>query len=116
MALLAEPYAYMDLGDGGSKTMTILRIERGEGLLHPRDGRGPFTAPVWRLHVPIEDKGLFPPYWDTSSKNLGTELEQIFRVSLLGPMRVKITKIGEGAGARFRVEKIAGSPLPAQGL
>ena len=107
LKLLEPPYEILELKPGESKTITVVDWELGKIVIHPRWPGAPKEKVVMavRMHVPKEEKKLFPYYWDATAGTLVPQLYTILREAGVPPNRVKltITKVGAAPKARFSV-------------
>jgi len=103
MPELERPYEIYEWSDGETKEFTIERWEEGELEIQPRDGRPKKTVPVLRLHVPIEEKPLFPHYWDHTSTRLAAQLTSVLLAHRGARRRVRVTAIGRPPRTHFSV-------------
>ncbi len=103
MPELEKPYEIYEWSDGETKEFTIERWEMGQLEIHPRDGHPVKTIDVLRVHVPIEEKPVFPHYWDLTSSRLTAQLRSILDVHRGARRRVKITAIGRAPRTHFSV-------------
>lgn len=104
MATLADPRELLELGDGESRTFTVLRWELGEAVIRPRHQPDGKDVPHLRLHVPPQDKPTFPQYWDVHAKTLVAQLLPWLRSADLPRTRFTVTAHGVGEKKRFSVE------------
>lgn len=111
MPELPKPYEIYEWSEGESREFTILKYERGELEIQPRDGRDPKMITVLRLHVPEGEKPEFPHYWDMTSARLTAQLLGMLPPPGGLPLRVSITAIGRAPRTHFSVSRIPERPV-----
>jgi hypothetical protein len=102
--MLPEPMELLDLPDKGILTTRILRYEDGEATIKTGavpDGK---VVVVTRIHVPKEDKPLYPHYWDVTSKTLRAQLVPLLPDIIARGARIRVQKHGVAPLARFSLE------------
>jgi hypothetical protein len=106
MAELAKPVEVVELQDGQSVSFRVTGYDKGELVIHPRDWPDGKRITAIRVHVPPEDKLLFPHYWDLTAGTLVAQLEPHLRRDDLGQLRFTITARGIGLKKRFQVDVV----------
>ena len=107
LPVLPEPYEILELAPEEERVITVVDWELGRMLIHPRWPGAP--AEKWvravRMHVPREEKPLFPHYWDATAGTLVPQLWTILREARVPPnrARIRIKKVGAAPKARFSV-------------
>jgi len=103
LSLLPEPYEYLELKDGTSLTLAVVKQEWGEGVIHPRYAGAPAEKriPVLRLTVKLGYKPTGVPYWDITSKTLQAQLRPLLPDLIARGAEFTITAHGEGPQKRF---------------
>lgn len=103
LALLSEPFEYIDLANSMSMTLQIVAFQDGSGTIHPTNPTAKhvrqhmdqnqlaappvagtpisITVPVLRLFGARLDKASPSPYWDISSLTLQAQLLPLLDVS-----------------------------------
>lgn len=104
MAVLEGPIELLDLADGESVELSVLRYERGEIRIETRLEPEGKVVPCLRLFVPPPDKPLGAPWWDVSSRTLQARLEPVLAQLVASGRRIKITKYGVAPTARHQVD------------
>ncbi len=66
--MLSEPMEILELEDGSSFPLRIIRWEKEETIIRPKHALGGKAVPVLRVHVRPEDKASSPFYWDITGK------------------------------------------------
>jgi hypothetical protein len=66
--MLSEPMEILEIGDGMSIPLRIIRWEKDEAIIRPAHAPQGKGVPVLRVHVPPEDKAASPYYWDITGK------------------------------------------------
>jgi hypothetical protein len=66
--MLAEPMEILEIGDGTSVPLRILRWEKEDAIIRPAHAPQGKAIPVLRVHVRPEDKASSPFYWDITGK------------------------------------------------
>jgi len=106
LAEVAEPFELLDMQDGETKVLRIVRWEFGKCFIHPRDGREPRWVPCLRVWVPAEDKATIPDYWDITSKHLANALRGYLTRGDHERYAFKVTKHGRPPTARFTLDAL----------
>ncbi len=101
---VSAPFDILELRDQGQLVTRVTAFEEGPMTITPRDGRGPKVVQGVRLHVPPEDKGTAPDYWDFTAQTPKPSLLRILPVAVSAKRWIRLTKYGSGADARFSVE------------
>lgn len=105
MAELQSPVELLELQDGQSQSFRALRYDKGTLTIHPVRTPGvEKVVTALRVHVPTEDKPLFPHYWDLTATTLIAQLEPHLQRPDLSRIRFKITARGISVRKRFEVE------------
>jgi len=126
MAILDEPYEYLDLSDGASISLRVNRYLDGTAVIHPRvptprhvrqhmDQRGLQEAPAPGTPISIEtpvlrlwgerlDEPSNARYWDISSKVLRADLLARFYAGLMTPVMLTLTANGYAPRKRYSVQ------------
>jgi hypothetical protein len=104
MAELKRPIELLDLPDGGSVELSVLRWEKGEIRIETRLEPAGKVVPCLRLWVRAEDKTVGAPYWDITSRTLQARLEPVLDQLVRSRRRIKITKYGVAPTARHQVD------------
>ncbi len=66
--MLSEPMEILELGDGSSFPLRVLRWEKDEAIIRPAHAPQGKGITVLRVHVRAEDKATTPLYWDITGK------------------------------------------------
>ncbi len=66
--MLPEPMEILELGDGDSFPLRILRWEKEDAIIRPAHAPAGKAVAVLRVHVPPETKAMSPFYWDITGK------------------------------------------------
>jgi hypothetical protein len=66
--MLSEPMEILELGDGSSFPLVILRWEKEDAIIRPAHAPQGKAIPVLRVHVPPSTKPTGPAYWDITGK------------------------------------------------
>lgn len=106
MADLPGPYEILELNEGQSVEVEVLRFVEGEVEIHPRY-LPPGTAKrvkALRLYVPPGLKPVGTDYWDLTSQTLVYSLLPLLKVE--GVRKVKITAHGFGPQKRYSVQTL----------
>jgi len=103
--VLSEPFEILELADGVSMRLKVVRFEAGETVIHPRYPGAPAEKriPVLRLHLAEGYKPTGVPYWDLTSKTLQAQLKPLLANLVATGKEVTITAHGAGPGKRFSV-------------
>jgi len=104
VSTLPPPAELLELGDGESRELRVESFEVGDMTITPRDGRGPKSIVVVRVHLPREDKPLFPHYFDLTAGTLTPQVIAILEARRSFPARLVLTKYGVAPRARFTVQ------------
>lgn len=104
MGELPSPVELLELQDGQSASFKALRYDKGTLRIVPDHQPGGKTVTTLRVHVPLEDKPLFPHYWDLTASTLVAQIEPHLQRPDLPTLRFKITARGIGPRKRFEVE------------
>lgn len=107
MAILSGPYEILELPDRGELVSRALRWEVGTMEIQPRDGRPRKEIEAVRIHVPLEDKGHLPAYWDVTAQRLKPSLISSLPDAVRQGRYFKIQKFGFAPTARFTFELFA---------
>jgi hypothetical protein len=100
---VGQPFAILDLPDGGERAFTVLSAEIGEAPVMARGELRPRRAAVLRLHLDPADVETGLPYLDVAAATLYAQLRPIVLAPAYRPRRFTIRKVGAGLGARFSV-------------
>lgn len=103
---LPGPYEILELSDGESKTLTILKYQEGTITIHPRylpAGTAKVVRAL-RVYVPRSEKPTGTDYWDITSQTLVYTLLPFLRSKI--PRRIKITAHGYAPKKRYSLEVI----------
>lgn len=126
LALLPEPYEFLDLENGHSIRLSIDRAVLGMAVIHPKE----VTSRHIRIHMQANNLTAPPPsgtpisvpipvlrvfgqrldavsplkYWDISSKTLTADLLPRTSAIAITPLIVTISAHGEKPHKRFSVE------------
>ncbi len=106
MSPLESPMEIYEWEADETQEFTILRWEEGLHTIHPRDGRPPKDITVLRIHVPEEEKGTYPPWWDLTSARLVHQLLGMLPPGGMGPFKIRVTAIGSAPRTHFSVTRI----------
>lgn len=101
---MPEPFEILEMEDGQTKTLRVVKYREGRMWLEPRDGRPRKQVQVLRVWVPPTDKPTIPPYWDITAKHLINGLLGYLETRGAGTHEFTITKQGKPPVARFRLE------------
>lgn len=105
MPELPKPLNLLELSDGQSKSLTVLRHEIGETVIFPAHAPQGKTVKVLRLHVRPEDHPSFPHYFDVTSSRLYAQwLPQLSLTDRL-TVRWKVTARGIPPTKYFTLER-----------
>jgi len=104
LSRIAEPFEWLELANGESRTLRVERHELGSTVINPRDDRDPFEIPVLRVHVPPADKPTIPAYWDISAKHLIAGMLGYLDAAAGKLYTFRVTKRGQGPAARFTLD------------
>ena len=104
LSRMPEPFEWLELANGQSRTLRVERHELGTTVINPRDDRDPFEIGVLRVHVPARDKQTLPHYWDISAKHLIAGMLPYLDGPNAGAWSFRVTKKGEGPAARFTLD------------
>jgi len=108
LAILPEPYEFLELKDGETRRLRIQRYEYGLAVIKPRYYAAPAQKEikVLRFHMDPKDKPTAPHYWDFTS---GTAIASILPMLKANYHRTKVLQLkaqGEAPKKRFTVEWI----------
>ena len=101
---LQGPVELLELQDGQSASFRALRYDKGTLKIFPRTVQQGKIITALRVHVPPEDKPLFPHYWDLTATTLVAQLEPHLQRPDITRLRFKITARGISVHKRFEVE------------
>jgi hypothetical protein len=103
--VLAEPFEILELQDGQSVRLKVVRSEEGEMLIHPRYAGAPAEKriPALRLFLPEGFKPHGANYWDLTSKTLQAQLRPLLPDVIASKRDLVITAHGSGPSKRFSV-------------
>lgn len=126
MALLPEPYEYLDLEHGQSIRLEITSFLPGEAVIHPNNPTPrhirkhmdqqkltappapgmpiSITEPVLRVFGRRLDQPSQMTYWDISSKRLIADLTPILQRSRGTPIAITLQANGHRPSKRYSVE------------
>ena len=71
---LAGPFEILELGNGETLTTRLGRWEMGKMEIHPSYQPEGKWITALRVHVPEDQKGYFPWYWDITSRSFKAQL------------------------------------------
>jgi hypothetical protein len=103
MAELQGPFELLELQDGQSASFRALKYDKGTHTIFPAHAPGGKLLTTIRVHVPPEDKPLFPYYWDLTQSTLVAQIEPHLQRPDLARLRFTITARGIGPRKRFEV-------------
>jgi len=108
MAQLAGPYEILELRDGESKELTILKYESGTVIIHPRYPGAPTSKEISaiRLYVPQAEKPAGVPYWDVTSQTLIAQLKPFLEEIPEKGLRIRLTAHGIAPSKRYTLELV----------
>lgn len=106
MTALSQPHEIKEWKDGEAADFTIVKFERGDLEIHPRDGRPAKTVSVIRIHLPPEEKKDYPFYWDLTSARLTGQLDGLLPAVQVSPIRIRITAMGVPPTTHFTVSRL----------
>jgi len=89
MKELERPYEIYEWEPGEVRTFTILRWEKGELEILPKD-RPPKMITVVRVHVPEEEKPTFPHYWDLTASRITAQLIPLLEHTMGFPVKIRV--------------------------
>ena len=98
---LPGPAELLDLPNGGEVVTRVTRYEEGELLIRPPRAPEGKTVPAIRLHVPRDDKGTEPAYWDVTGTTLHPSLRELLPGVVRDGRYIRIVKMGIAPRARF---------------
>ena len=104
MALLDPPAEILDLADGESVTLRVLRYERGGLFITPRGAPAGRDVEAVRLHVSPEDKPVGAPYWDLTARTTIARLLPVLDQLVSTRRPIRITKHGVAPAARHQID------------
>ncbi len=104
MVMLEGAVELLDLADGASETFRVLRWEKGELEIQPRQAPSGRIVTAVRMHVPQEDKPLGAPYWDATAGNLVARLLPVLDGLVASGRKIRVTKHGAPPFARHQVD------------
>ena len=102
---VGEPFEILELRDGESLRLKVVKYEWGEMVIHPRYPGAPAEKriPVLRLYVPADYKPRGPPYWDVTSKTLQAQLKPLLESLRAEGREFTVTAHGVAPSKRFTV-------------
>ena len=106
MSELPGPVELLELPDGESRSFRALRYDKGTLRVVPKHQPEGKIVTALRVHVPLEDKPLFPHYWDLTAATLVAQLEPHLQRPDLARLRFTITARGIGPRKRFEVQTV----------
>ena len=126
MALLAEPYEFLDLEHGNSIRLEITSFLPGEAVIHPNNPTPrhvrkhmdqqrltappapgtpiSITEPVLRVFGRRLDQASPITYWDISSKRLQADLTPILQRNRGTPIAITLQANGHKPATRYSIE------------
>jgi len=102
--MLAEPMELLELEDGASLTFRVTRWEREDAIIKPAHAPQGKVVSVLRVHVPTEDKPIFPQYWDITSKRAIAQILPWLERPGFERKVFKLTKLGVKPTAHFMLD------------
>jgi len=103
---VAPPYEIYEPERGHPAELTVLDWGQGPVQITPRDGRGAKTVMAVRVAVPATEKATAPQYWDLTSQTLRPTLVGLLQPPGALPRRIRLTKSGTGAQARYSIQDL----------
>jgi hypothetical protein len=94
----------LDLQDKGTLTTRVEGWEEGEATIKTGQVPAGKVVAACRIHVPKEDKPLYPHYYDITSKTLRAQLVPLLPNIVANKSRITIVKHGVAPLARFSLE------------
>jgi len=98
---LPEPFEILEMQDGETRQLQIVRHQLGRCWIQPRDGRPRKQVPCLRVWIPPETKPTIPDYWDVTAKHLISGLLGYLEAGTGRRYRFTTTKRGRPPVARF---------------
>ncbi len=102
--MLSEPMELLELNDGETLTFRVTRWEEEEAIIKPAHAPQGKVVNVLRIHVPIEQKPIFPQYWDITSKRARAQLKPWLEKPGFQNKTFRLKKLGEKPTAHFMLE------------
>jgi len=102
--MLSEPMEILELGDGDSFPLKILRWEREEAIIRPAHAPQGKAVPVLRVHVPPETKATSPSYWDITGKGAVALLMPYLQAPGYQTKTFILSAVGVAPKKRFSLE------------
>ena len=99
--MLSEPMELLELNDGETLTFRVTRWEKEETIIKPAHAPQGKVVTVLRVHVPIEDKPIFPQYWDITSKRAIAQIQPWLEKPGFQNKTFRLTKLGVKPTAHF---------------
>jgi hypothetical protein len=94
----------LELNDGETLTFRVVQWQKEEAIIKPAHAPQGKVVPVLRVHVPIEDKPIFPQYWDITSKRAIAQIQPWLEKPGFQTKTFKLKKLGEKPTAHFMLE------------
>jgi len=106
--ILEGPYEILELAPCEEKTLRVVDWEHGKMRIRPRwMPIGEFKEILAvRIHVPPEDKPLFPHYWDLTARTLVTQVMAILTRGIPEGYGIRIHAVGYAPRKRFEVSLV----------
>ena len=106
---LKGPFEFLDLPNCETVTLKVLSWDFGRAMVHP-----PWLPPgelreteVLRIHVPKEQKPLFPHYYDMGQRTLVPQVMALLTAGVPEGYGIRIHAVGTGPKKRFEVSLAA---------
>jgi hypothetical protein len=111
---VTPPVELLDLPANGQLVTRVTAWEEGTATIRPASAPEGKEVVILRVHVPPEDKGTAPAYWDVSATTLHPTLRGLLPLAIRDRRWVRIVKFGVAPRARFSAELLPiGYPGPA---
>jgi hypothetical protein len=107
---LLGPFEVFDIPSNAPRSLTVSKWQLGSMWIKPRDSRPPRQVVALRVWVSTEDKPLYPDYYDMTAQTLVPQIVPLLEASPGKPVRLTITKFGEGPTGRFMVMRHPSQP------
>ena len=106
---LVSPYEILELADCQSITLRPVRYETGRFTFHPKWMRPGEVKTVLaiRIHVPTEDKPIFPHYWDITASTLVPQVMALLTAGVPEGYGIKVHAVGTAPKKRFEVSLVS---------
>lgn len=105
---LPGPYEFLELKDGESIRLSVVRFEEGLVTIHPRRRDAPpvRTVRCLRLWLNPGFKAYGPPYWDVNAGTLVAQLKPLLPDLVREGREFIITAHGEAPKKRFSIRLV----------